>query len=119
MAQHFFNSTIPVVNVKDLATARQWYVKLLGEPTVEPEPGTAEWSLGGCWLQVTEAPEHAGHSVVVLGTSDIEAQVKQSNTDGVTVSEIQDFGFIKLAELTDPDGNTLQVVQEVAEATEA
>jgi len=32
---------------------------------------------------------------------------------GVTVSEIQDLGFIKLAQLSDPAGNTVMFVQEM------
>ena len=116
MTDHHFDSTIAVVTVSDYTASRKWYVNLLGEPAVEPEPGTGEWAIGSSWLQVTEDPQRAGRSIAILGSSDVEAQVASCTAAGCAVSPIQDFGFIKLAELSDPDDNKLQIVQEITES---
>lgn len=115
MIKHHFTSIISVINVNDYTAAKKWYIELLGEPTIEPEETTGEWNIANHWLQVTENSEHVGHSVVILGSDDIAAQVKLCKDKGQIVSDIQDFGVIKLAELKDPDGNTIQIVEEVAQ----
>lgn len=113
MAGHSFDSVIPVVAVSNYTASRSWYVNLLGEPAIEPETGTGEWAIGSSWLQVTEDPQRAGHSIAILGTMDVESQVAACLAAGCSVSPIQDYGFIKLAELSDPDNNKLQIVQEI------
>lgn len=116
MVKHHFISAMSVINVNSYTAARKWYVELLGDPTIEPEATTGEWSIADHWLQVTENAEHAGHSVVILGSDDIAAQVRLYKDKGHIVSDIQDFDIIKLAELKDPDSNTIQIVEEVVQS---
>ena len=115
MSNHHFDGIVTVIAVANYATARSWYVTLLGEPSLEPVPGTGEWNIGSFWLQVTEDPQRAGHSVVILRTNNLEAQLALCTGAGQAVAPIQDFGFITLAEVSDPDGNLLQIVQETPE----
>ena len=113
--KHFFDSVVSVVTVKDYAAARAWYSQLLGEPASEHEPGTGEWKIGDTWLQVTEDPSRAGHAIAVLMTQDLAGQVVACKEYGMNVGETQDFGFIRLAIVADPDGNQLQMVEAVVE----
>lgn len=109
-------SIVAVVPVKDHASSVAWYSAWIGrKPDLTPVEGVAEWNLAsGGWLQVAHDPEHAGGSSFVLGVRDLAAQVATCVKAGVTMGEIQDHGFVKLAEGTDPDGNKIVFVEEPA-----
>lgn len=107
-------SVVAVVPVKDHEAAMAWYRSWIGrEADLVPTDGVAEWNLAGNgWLQVSLDPDHAGGTTVVIGVNDIEAQRSACGAVGVTVSEVQDYGFIKIVEAQDPDGNKVVFVQE-------
>lgn len=109
-------SIVAVIPVKDHAAAVAWYSKWIGRKAdLTPVEGVAEWNLaGGGWLQVALDPEHAGGSSFVLGVRDLAAQVTTCTKAGVSMGEIQDHGFVKLAEGTDPDGNKIIFVEDPA-----
>jgi hypothetical protein len=84
-------------------------------PDVEPMEGVAEWQLvENAWIQVSVDPESAGHSTVVVGVKDIDAQRSAFAAVAVPVSDVNDYGFIKTAEAVDPAGNKIVFVQEEA-----
>ncbi|WP_127956647.1 VOC family protein [Serratia microhaemolytica] len=117
MSNNNFTSVFSVLHVNDFDAAVEWYVKWLGrKPDVTPDEGIAEWQLTeNAWIQVSMAPEPnlAGKSFVVCGVRDIEVQRAICQDAGVSTSEIQDLGFIKLAQISDPAGNTVMFVQEM------
>ena len=113
-------SVVGVLLVTDHAAAVSWYEKWIGRgPDVEPMEGVAEWQLAeNAWIQVgvdPENPDAAGKSTVVVGVADIDTQAKACSAAGVTVGDVNDYGFIKTAETVDPAGNKILFVQEVAD----
>lgn len=117
MSNNNFTSVVSVLHVNDFDGAVEWYAKWLGrKPDVTPDEGIAEWQLAeNAWIQVSVAPDPslAGKSFVVCGVHNIEAQRAVCQDAGVTASETQDLGFIKLAQVSDPAGNTVMFVQEM------
>ena len=117
MSNNNFTSVFSVLHVVDFAGAVEWYAKWLGrKPDVTPYEGIAEWKLAeNAWIQVSVAPDPslAGKSFVVCGVNDVEVQRAVCQDAGVTASETQDLGFIKLAQVCDPAGNTVVFVQEM------
>lgn len=117
MSNNNFTSLISVLHVSDFDKAVEWYAKWLGrKPDITPEEGIAEWQLvENALIQVSVAPDPSlvGKSFVVCGVRDIEVQRVVCQNAGVSVSETQDLGFIKLAQASDPAGNTVMFVQEM------
>lgn len=114
MASNFTN-VVGVLPVTDHAEAVAWYEKWIGRgPDVKPMDGVAEWQLAeNAWIQVAANDEASGGSSVVVGVADIGKQCSDCAAAGVEVGEVNDYGFIKLAEAVDPAGNKIIFVQEV------
>ena len=115
MSESNLKNVVDVLPVVDHAAAVSWYEKWIGRgPDVEPMEGVAEWQLAeNAWIQVSVDPEPAGKSTVVVGVGDIDAQCSTCAAAGVTVGEINDYGFIKTAEAVDPAGNKVLFIQDV------
>ncbi|OQS35608.1 hypothetical protein B0T40_12785 [Chromobacterium haemolyticum] len=117
MSNNNFTSVVSVLHVNDFDGAVEWYAKWLGrKPDVTPYEEVAEWRLAeNAWIQVSLAPDPslAGKSCVVCGVRNIETQRAICQDAGVAASETQDLGFIKLAQVSDPAGNTVMFVQEM------
>lgn len=109
-----FTNINAVLPVSDHAAAVQWYSTWIGRrPDVEPTEGVAEWQLASnAWIQVSHDPSTAGKTNVVVGVEDIDDHVSSLAGAGVTCGEVQDYGFIKLSELSDPEGNKINFVWE-------
>ncbi|MBZ2194937.1 VOC family protein [Occultella gossypii] len=118
MTESILTSVISVLPVTDHAGATAWYGRWIGRgPDAEPMEGVAEWRLAeNAWIQVSVEPESAGRTTVVIGVTDIDVQRAGCEAVGVPWGEITDYGFVRTAEATDPAGNTVVFVQEVAEA---
>ncbi|MEZ0471567.1 VOC family protein [Luteimonas salinilitoris] len=112
-------SVVGVLPVTDYAKGVKWYQKWIGRaPDVEPMEGIAEWQLAeNAWIQVSADPESAGHTTVVVGVKDIDAQRSECAAVDVAVGDVRDYGFIKVAEAVDPAGNKIMFVQEVRRAS--
>jgi len=108
-------NVIGVLPVTDHRAAISWYTTLLGRgPDVEPDEGVSEWQIAeNAWIQVSADPASAGRTTVVIGVSDVEAQVDACRAGGVETAEIEDYGFIKMSSVTDPAGNTVMFVQDL------
>jgi catechol 2,3-dioxygenase-like lactoylglutathione lyase family enzyme len=112
----FTTSVISVLPVDNYAAAKGWYASWLGRaPDVEPVDHVAEWQIAdGGWIQVTADPAASGNTTVIIEVTDIDAQRAMCEAAGVSWGAVTDYGFIKTAEATDPAGNTVVFVQEVA-----
>lgn len=119
MSNSNYSSVVSVLHVSDHAKAVEWYSRWLGrEPDLTPDEGVAEWKIAeNAWIQVAAAPspDIAGKGTIVCGVHDLDKQRSTCEGTGVPLGETQDYGFIKLASLTDPSGNTVMFVQEVAQ----
>lgn len=107
-------NVLAVMPVADHAGAVAWYKKWIGrDPDIEPMEGVAEWQLAeNAMIQVGHDEEAAGNGNVIVGVDDIDELVSSLAKVGVTCGEIQDYGFIKLSELDDPEGNKINFVWE-------
>ncbi|WP_405060837.1 VOC family protein [Kribbella sp. NBC_01505] len=104
---------LAVVAVSDIKASTSWYTKLFGrEPDNNPMPNLVEWQVtGNGWVQVTEAPEHAGHSFLNLAVSDLDEGVREVRELGVETGEIIEANKgVRLCPITDPDNNQLNLV---------
>jgi catechol 2,3-dioxygenase-like lactoylglutathione lyase family enzyme len=95
--------------VSDLATAEDWYTRVLGrEPDLRPMPGLLEWHLGDTFgVQVWSEPDRAGQSSIVLDESDVDAVAARLNNAGIINDGPQKATTSRILALTDPDGNRL------------
>ncbi len=109
-----FKNVLAVLPVSGHAAAVAWYKQWIGRaPDAEPMEGVAEWQLvENAWIQVAHAPEAAGKGSVVIGVEDIDETVGTLAAQGVKCGPIQDYDFIKLSDVADPEGNKINFVWE-------
>ena len=115
MSESNLQNVVGVLPVVDHAAAVAWYQKWIGRaPDIEPMEGIAEWRIAdNAWIQVSTDPEPAGKTTVVVGVQDLDTQRSTCAAAGVTVGEVNDYGFIKTAEAVDPAGNKILFIQEM------
>lgn len=115
MAIFDIKGTAHVFKVSDFETSLAFYQKWLGEPDEIPDEGMAEWQLtAGAWLQLDSSESvGVGQSALVIEVEKLE-MVRQSLQDlGLEVGEVVDYGFIRVSDLADPDGNRISLVEMV------
>lgn len=104
---------LAVVPVSDIDAGGGWYSSLFGRaPDNNPMPGLLEWQVRpGGWVQVFTDPERAGSGLLNFAVDDLEAAVAEIGARGVEAEPIVDAAKgVRLATLTDPDGNLLRLV---------
>ena len=76
---------LAVIPVVDIATARDWYERLLGRtPDNRPMNGLAEWRVTDTgWLQVWQDADRAGTALLNFAVDDLA-----SHLDGLASREI-------------------------------
>ncbi len=95
------------IRVRDFHAARDWYERLLGEPTFYPHATEAVWTLAhDRSVYVVEHPHGAGNSVVTIFLDDLAAGVAAIAARGLEPDERETYpnGVGKLI-YRDPDGN--------------
>lgn len=95
--------------VSDSDRAEDWYTRLFDRaPDARPMPGLIEWHLGDTFgVQVWFAPEHAGHSTLVLDETDLDATADRLQAADIHHEGPQPGGGARILPLTDPDGNSV------------
>lgn len=100
--------------VNDLAAAKAWYTEVFGTAPYFDQPFYVGYAIGGFELGLIPdgEPGKAG-TQVYWGVDDIEADVQRILALGASIhSAIQDVGDgIRTAELADPFGNVLGLIQ--------
>lgn len=104
-----------VLSASDIEATIAWLTPWLGAPAVRPTPDVAEWLItSSAWLQVVTDPKSAGNGGAVLAVADLDAAVTALEGLGIPVTDRQTIpGVVALANLRDPDANTITLVQEV------
>ncbi|TWI61556.1 putative enzyme related to lactoylglutathione lyase [Pseudoduganella lurida] len=100
--------------VNDLAAAKAWYAQVFGTEPYFDEPYYVGFTVGGFELGLLPDGEPGKTGVQLYwGVDDIAAEVQRITALGATVhSAIQDVGEgIKVAELADPFGNALGLIE--------
>jgi len=97
------------LRVRDLATARPWYERLLGEPAFFPIPSEVVWTLvEGRSIYIREDPPNAGRGLVTVFADDLEAVVTDIASRGLepAMRETLSNGVRKVT-YRDDDGNEI------------
>ena len=95
------------LRVRDFATARAWYERLLGEPTFLPHATEAVWTLAeGRSVYVVEDAERAGGCVVTIFVGDLDGWTAGIAARGLDPDERFTYSNgVRKAVYRDPDGN--------------
>jgi catechol 2,3-dioxygenase-like lactoylglutathione lyase family enzyme len=101
--------------VRDLDAARRWYMGKLGfEETYFDEPGRwAKLQRGAMQIALAEGePEDGG--VATIDVDDVKAEADRLRGDDIEVGTVLELHEeVRLLDVYDPDGNRLQLVQEL------
>lgn len=101
--------------VRDLAAARGFYTDKLGftETYHDDEGGWAKLERGGMQIALAEGePEEAG--VATIDVDDAKAEAERLRADDVEVGTVLEIhNEIRLLDVFDPDGNRLQLVEQL------
>ena len=104
--------------VRNLDAARHWYAGKLGfdETYYDSDGRWAKLERGGMQIALAEGePEDAGVATVDVG--DVKAEADRLRADGVDVGIVLEIHEeIRLLDVFDPDGNRLQLVEDVSGA---
>ena len=101
--------------VRDLGEARRFYTEKLGfeEIYTDEEGGWMRLARSGTELALAESPEPTG-AVLAVEVEDVKAEAGRLRADGLDVGVVLEIhGFIRLVDIYDPDGNRLQLTQDL------
>jgi catechol 2,3-dioxygenase-like lactoylglutathione lyase family enzyme len=103
MSLHLFAG----LRVTDFEAARQWYERLLGEPTFFPLATEAVWTLADDRsVYVVEHAAAAGSCVVLIWVDDLDARVDTIAARGLAPDDrLTLSNGVRTALYHDPDGN--------------
>jgi catechol 2,3-dioxygenase-like lactoylglutathione lyase family enzyme len=101
--------------VRDLAAARAFYTSKLGftETFLDEEGGWANLERAGMQIALAEGePEEAG--VATIDVDDAKAEAERLRAESVEVGTVLELhNEIRLLDVFDPDGNRLQLVEQL------
>lgn len=106
-----------VVATADMDRAETFYTSVMGRgPDERPMDGLIQWRGLPENLQIVQAAENAGRSMITIITPDLTAARQELREAGLKLGEdIQgDFGII--AQIDDPDGNRLTLAESAKHA---
>jgi hypothetical protein len=95
------------IRVRDLASARAWYERLLGEPSFMPNASEVVWTLAeGRSLYIEQDAERAGGALVTVWVEDLDARIAEIAERGIEPAEIETYSNgVRKAIYRDEDGN--------------
>jgi len=102
------------VPVSHFRAAVDWYSQLFDrEPDVVAHDREVMWRVADTsWLYVVEDQERAGHSLVGILVSDLDACVEDLEARGILADRVEWQGDAgRKATLIDPDGNSVGLIQ--------
>ena len=101
--------------VRDLAAARAFYTDKLGftETYLDEDEGWANLERAGMQIALAEGePEEAG--VATIDVDDAKAEAERLRAESVEVGTVLELhNEIRLLDVFDPDGNRLQLVEQL------
>ena len=101
--------------VRDLASARAFYVDLLGFEEIyrDTEGRWARLRRGEMEIGLTEGEPEEG-VVAVIDVANVKAEAERLRDSGIEVGTILELhGRVRLLDVFDPDGNRIQFIQEL------
>jgi catechol 2,3-dioxygenase-like lactoylglutathione lyase family enzyme len=105
-------------SVRDLNAARSFYRDKLGftETIFDAEDGWSKLQRGGMEIALTTGePQQSG--VAHIEVDDVKAEAERLRQDGVEVGVVLELhGEMRLLEIVDPDGNRIELGEDVSGA---
>jgi len=102
--------------VRDVAAAQAWYERTLRfqETYRDPEGEWIKLERGGTEISLAEGEPDPQGPVAHLEVPDVKAEAERLRGEGVDVGVVLELhGQIRLLEVMDPDGNRLELGQEL------
>jgi catechol 2,3-dioxygenase-like lactoylglutathione lyase family enzyme len=103
--------------VRDLDAGRAFYRDVLGfeETYLDFEAGWARLQRGEMVIALAQGePEDGG--VAHVDVADVKAEAERLRADGVNVGTVLELhGHVRLVDVFDPDGNRVQLAQDLVE----
>ena len=102
--------------VSDLEAARSFYTEKLGfeEAYVDTADRWARLVRGDVEVALAEGEPQEDEAVVTLDVPDVKAEAERLRDEGVNVGVVLEIpGTIRLLDVFDPDGNRLQLSQDI------
>ena len=97
------------IRVRDLAAARAWYERLLGEPSFFPNATEVVWTLAeDRSLYIQEDLRHAGGALITVFVDDLDARISEIGSRGLQPAERETYSNgVRKATYRDDDGNEI------------
>jgi catechol 2,3-dioxygenase-like lactoylglutathione lyase family enzyme len=97
------------IRVRDLAAARPWYERLLGEPSFVPNDSEIVWTVAeNRSLYIQEDPDRAGDALITVFVDDLDAALAQIAARGLEPAERETYANgVRKATYRDDDGNEI------------
>ena len=102
--------------VSDLEAARSFYTEKLGfeEAYVDTADRWARLVRGDVEVALAEGEPQEDEAIVTLDVPDVKAEAERLRDEGVNVGVVLEIpGTIRLLDVFDPDGNRLQLSQDI------
>jgi catechol 2,3-dioxygenase-like lactoylglutathione lyase family enzyme len=95
------------IRVRDLTAAREWYERLLGEPSFFPNATEVVWTLADDRsLYIEEDPGRAGGALITVFVDDLDARIADIGSRGLEPAERETYSNgVRKATYRDEDGN--------------
>ena len=97
------------IRVRDLAAARPWYERLLGEPSFFPNATEVVWTVADDRsLYIEEDPSRPGGALITLFVDDLDAVVAEIGARGLEPAERETYSNgVRKVTYRDDDGNEI------------
>src|SRR3954470_20819600 len=80
------------IRVRDLAAARAWYERLLGEPSFFPNATEVVWTVAEARsLYIEEDPRRAGGALITVWIDDLDAVIAEIGSRGLQPAERETY----------------------------
>jgi catechol 2,3-dioxygenase-like lactoylglutathione lyase family enzyme len=106
-------------SVKDLDAGRAFYKEKLGfaESFVDEEARWATLERGGMEIAIGEGETEGETGVATVDVADIKAEAERLRSEGIEVGTVLELhGEMRLLDVYDPDGNRIQLAEDVADS---
>jgi catechol 2,3-dioxygenase-like lactoylglutathione lyase family enzyme len=103
--------------VRDLDAARAFYTGKLGftETYVDEDDRWAKLKRGGMQIALAEGDPSEDGGVATVDVDDVKGEAERLRADDVDVGTVLELhGEVRILDIFDPDGNRLQLVEDVS-----
>jgi catechol 2,3-dioxygenase-like lactoylglutathione lyase family enzyme len=103
--------------VRDLDAARAFYTRKLGftETWLDTDDRWAKLERGEMHIAIAEGEPYRDGGVATIDVADVKAEAERLRSESVEVGTVLELhGEVRLLDVFDPDGNRLQLVEDVS-----